>query len=872
MTISLIKESESFPEYNWNFSQPSDETAISKINAIIFSALKFVKSAFEAEALSIYTTLKSIPRSLKVEVLTLTGNLKDFIPMWNLHTLVLRSTYWALNTALSHVEKTSELFKAKISHPSILSNFLPKTVNPDHFLTFSTELDLSKKDPNVKIEDLLTICNQMDPSDAQRCRPKLEIFIDRVKNKTPFLSTPIASDIQKLEQFYEEIQNYILLSISESNRRMKIFQETHGTDPLKYNKEEQKDYRNIQEDRKKIVEDLANAAERCGTAYIQEACQIYTYFYQKDQVNGGFDETFKSILAQSRLEIAQRHIQQISSDAHVQGTYFQNLGAMLAIPGTKNITEQLPTEFDLEGNLEKFFEEYNETFIIKKLHEMYASKQEFREKIWEWAKSRIGDWNKEKYENKKISIQSELAEVLESSLELSDDHYVKVFFTLYRDSSNQQLYDGKVDWNEYLDEFFSQKYVKDKLGSIVKRNLMKSQLRDATDSSESFLPAAILKQIKHNLEWEIWEIEKDHLREFRTEILNFEKSKNLTRILNDNELSIASDTAFRIINGQLNLGEWLKEGLQNARENEFISAAFSAEDLTLSKELTNWILVDSKILFLEQIDLKKSSFLKSVIGNCEARFRNSLTSDEKKLLRSLENPQVESKDLQNKALRWLLRKVFDDDLPWNLSLSEDLMDNDLSLYFSYLYKLTSDKITVVYNKISESIKFQIGNIILEGFVHKIDYFVGKNVYHLTKILPMPILKVNFIANKILNFYCNPYISFIKLIILLIHKFPEIKEIIQALFPQFIYSQPFRQLKNTVSYLYENYGIKFLFDMNLNSLLLLLFPSYINYTYYYDFSERLLNLISSWVPKENFSRNTQEAALKKILKEAAAVGL
>jgi hypothetical protein len=484
-TITFIKEEEGqrIPSFKVNFSSfagnhPSNHERNPSITYKIFT---FIPAIFQSFATNIIKVFKKAHISFKIIVFE-DFNGKFAIPE-NLFVTAFKIARWAFTLLFGIVDLSLSDLSKKFFTKKTLQH--PSELNTSHIRTSRSHIDTSSIDPSVSISDLLTFWDEINFEDrskpgympptsridfktevkAEDLKKHLETFIDNVNKRTPIMGAPPAYDTEKLLAFYEQIEDAIRSSIHTIKSQEQQFYAKNGKDNSGYSEHIKQEYITILENKAKIALDIAKAGIYCGSRYTGEAMETYNYFCSDTHLPiGSLKDTIEDILANKRLEIAKQHILQFMNDnTHSYGTYMSNLGEILALPGMGNIIEHLSTPFNKEKMLQHFFEEYNEDLIIDTIQTKFETSQEFREKIYDWIKEQLGNWNekdplatqriKETIEtciakNSSDSNTSDIDELIEY-LKQKQDELIE-----YLKQKQDELPQLNGNWQEFIDEIF----------------------------------------------------------------------------------------------------------------------------------------------------------------------------------------------------------------------------------------------------------------------------------------------------------------------------------------------------------------------------------------------------------------------------------
>jgi hypothetical protein len=477
--ITFIKKNDHTPSFEVNFATftkscpDTDEKTPSVINKIF----RIIPAIFQSLATNSIKIFRNAPVSFRIIVF---GNIYgEFTLPENLFATAFKITHWVLHLLVGIVDLSlRDLFKKFFPTQTLIG--ASSEINTSHIRTSQSFINIDSIDPNVKINDLLNFWDEINFNDPDgygympptclkannivysepQLRGYLQTFITHVNHRTPFLGTPNAYDTEKLLAFYKQIEDAIKISIDTIKKKEQEFKNKNGTNLALYNREQLKEYNNLLEDKARIALDLAIAGNYCGSRYMGEAMRIYYYICaDTPRPIGSLKDTIEEILAKERLNIANEHILEYSTDTHVFGTYMSMLGKILGLPGTENIIEQLSHQkFDKTAMLKKFFKKYNSDLIIDIIQKKYKSSQDFRDLISDWLKEQSGDWNKvPEAENKtKHDVLKFIQEQRSNSNSSDIDELIN--YLKKKNAQLPQLEDG--GWQSFIEELFIDSHVK----------------------------------------------------------------------------------------------------------------------------------------------------------------------------------------------------------------------------------------------------------------------------------------------------------------------------------------------------------------------------------------------------------------------------
>jgi len=213
--------------------------------------------------------------------------------------------------------------------------------------------------------------------------------------------------------FYQQIEDAVRLSIQKVSEDLTNFRGKNQQAIEAGDEDIIRSYKSLLEDQARLVIDLAISGKHCGARYMGEAMTRYNYLYAESARSDTLQDSLITLLGNKRNTIAQTQIQmhfggqQHGADTHSYAQYMQQMGKLLAIPGTGNIVEHLGGlfRFDSDYYLREFFKEYTESTIGEAVQEKVKSSQHFREQICDWLKGQSGEWRSEDQADPNLLVQ-----------------------------------------------------------------------------------------------------------------------------------------------------------------------------------------------------------------------------------------------------------------------------------------------------------------------------------------------------------------------------------------------------------------------------------------------------------------------------------
>lgn len=459
MEVTLIQH----PVFRVDFSKFSLKTE-KEVETLAQKIIRFVgvliHSAMEGALQTLQHTYSSFVR-LVIDTLKIT----DF------YFGAFKIGYWAFTQGFTFVATTGRLIMKAYSPPkeNYLSQFLGEGINPGHIQVKETKLDASNVPSDVQVKSLLTYFDKIDFRDVDsprymkeenptKLRKRLEAFVENVEGRVARVGTPPAMDTVRLENFYQQIEEAVRLALQKTNDKIQNFLVANPTAETSDDPNIKKQYRNLLEDRSRFVIDLAIAGEFCGARYMAEAMEGYFHICGEGELTGTLEQIIFQILAEKRLKIAKAQIERhYGTDAHVFSKYMQNMGKLLAIPGTENIIEHLSQSFDVELAMTRFFKEYDEACIIETIQEKLRASAIFRGQVTDWFKNNREGWAPVGSKSSQVYI-AEIQRVINEEMRLSEELTKKLGVIdqiLAIPDATQDYPSPTLPWEEFVQELFT---------------------------------------------------------------------------------------------------------------------------------------------------------------------------------------------------------------------------------------------------------------------------------------------------------------------------------------------------------------------------------------------------------------------------------
>lgn len=412
----------------------------------------------------------------------------------DIYLMAFKVAFWVFGLAYTFVTSAVRMVAKDYLPESsyALLRFLPEGIHVKHFQVLERSLDVTGVPQSIQIDNLQELFEAIefdDPSKHEYCQPSffaadgkqhtkqdleegLEAFIKNVKSRTPLIGTPPAHDMVRLEKFYQQIENAVRLCLHKTAQDLATFKQAHGAALQSGDAEAIKLYKNIFEDRARLVVDLAIAGKHCGARYMGEAMKKYYYFYSESQSNDTLEGTLIALLGQKRQEIAEREVQKhfgqggSGVDTHSYALYMEKMGGLLAIPGTENVIEHLGQfmPFDRDHYLREFFKQYDEQTIMEAVQDRVKKSGTFREQIFDWLKGQVGEWVPEDpilEEDAMLKLQQIIDE--DSEVTPLQQETIVSFGELLKHLAEKgiPLPSNEEGWLDFIDNLFAEQETKD---------------------------------------------------------------------------------------------------------------------------------------------------------------------------------------------------------------------------------------------------------------------------------------------------------------------------------------------------------------------------------------------------------------------------
>ena len=448
-TVPLIQHSQSAHAYNINFKkylQTEEASPDVDLSQRVYDAVKslfhFIGVVFHATLNSAYATIRDSPSSFRHLVLSSYGITDLYIAGFKVAFWVFGLGYTFVATASRTVAK--EYFPENREE---LRRHMPEGMDLRHIQATDVTLDASGVPEVIQVNNLLALFEEIEFEDASKpeyipstfykedekaytrgdLQRSLNTFVTNVNERTAFMGTPPVYDRIKLLAFYQQIEDAVRLSIQKVSEDLTTFREKNQVAIDAGEEGIIKEYKNLLEDQARLVIDLAISGKHCGARYMGETMTRYNYLYSESAHSDTLADSLITLLGARRNAVAHAQIQRrfggqaLGPDTHSYAQYMQQMGRVLAIPGTENIVEHLGgyVPFDRDYYLEEFFKEYTEDDIEKAVQEKVKSSQHFREQIYDWLKAQSAEWSPEGQDNVATSKEKQLQDIIDGGVETS---------------------------------------------------------------------------------------------------------------------------------------------------------------------------------------------------------------------------------------------------------------------------------------------------------------------------------------------------------------------------------------------------------------------------------------------------------------------
>lgn len=653
-----------YPNYTVYFDVRQNNkktTTLEKVQACAQHSFQLLGIFFVSSKDALFRTLGSAGISFKYTVLGYYGSWSRIRFPENAHLIVFKIVFWVASMGWGIIATTSRLFleRASTGHSLFLEQFASDEIDVAHIKTEESSLDASNVPSDIQVDTLLELFNAINFTDRnapgymaetarqegdktfiqEELRVNINNFIHRVNTREAFIGTPPAHDVPRLMDFYQQIEDAVRLSIHKARENVIDFEgkNKNASGSFSYDElaeDKKQEYKNLLQTQARVALDLAIAGKHCGARYMGEALDVYYSVYNKEGISNDKDlqGTLIEILAKKREEIAKEEARKLglgnatSDTTHQFAKYMGNMGRLLGIPGTKNIIEHLSKSIDTYKLLDDFFRKYTVDTIINTVQEKVKTSQGFREKITDWIKDQIKDWNHEKYEDID-GIVKKIEDIRNKPLEKTPlSSNFQIFQDLLIHLKDKKIVLPKLEegWDSFLEEFFALPETKGKLETIFpfeesKENQMQYRIRVLhlvnsikVNCSEFALGSELFQELQKKIS--SGDFTPIPERRYLPRFIEKQKIQEMKSVLP----LVENDTLLRLLKDEIDLLECIQNYQEQVRRGDFFSflgfeevlekiMLAPPEDLMGTKNLTDaenrayqrlieWILVSQKIL------------------------------------------------------------------------------------------------------------------------------------------------------------------------------------------------------------------------------------------------------------------------------------
>lgn len=407
------------------------------------------KSLFHFIGVVFYATLDSACSTMRHSVSSFRHLVFSSYGITDFYLAAFKVAFWVFGLGYTFVATASRTVIKEYfpENPEQLRRFMPEGMDPHHIQSTEVTLDVSGVPEEIQVRNLLALFEEIEFEDASRpeyippsfhgengrvytreeLQESLNTFVTYVNERRAFLGTPPAYDTIKLMAFYQQIEDAVRLSIQKVSEDLTNFREKNQQAIEAGDEDTIGSYKSLLEDQARLVIDLAISGKHCGARYMGEAMTRYNYLYAESSRSDTLQDSLITLLGDKRNTIAQAQIQmhfggqRQGADTHSYAQYMQQMGRLLAIPGTGNIVEHLGGlfRFDSDYYLREFFQEYTESTIGEAVQEKVKSSQHFREQICDWLKGQSGEWRPEDQKDPVLLVEQLQAVIDEGIVDTS---------------------------------------------------------------------------------------------------------------------------------------------------------------------------------------------------------------------------------------------------------------------------------------------------------------------------------------------------------------------------------------------------------------------------------------------------------------------
>lgn len=487
MRAPLIRHENAEHAYQINFAEYLPQVEVVPDVDLSQRVYDTVKSLFHFIGVVFHATLNSACATVRHSASSFRHLVFSSYGITDLYLAAFKVAFWVFGLGYTFVATASRTVIKEYfpENPEHLRRYMSEGMDPRHIQATDVTLDASEVPETIQVRNLTTLFQEIEFEDASKpeyippsfhgengrvytreeLQESLNTFVTSVNERRAFLGTPPAYDTIKLMAFYQQIEDAVRLSIQKVSEDLTTFREKNQVAIDAREEGIIKAYKNLLEDQARLVIDLAISGKHCGARYMGEAMTRYNYLYAESARSDTLQDSLITLLGDKRNAVAHAQIQMHfggrhgGADTHSYAQYMQQMGRLLAIPGTGNIVEHLAGfyRFDTDHYLEEFFKEYNEVAIREAVQEKVKSSQHFREQICDWLKGQSGEWRPEDQKDPALLVQ-QLQEVIDGGVDTSQiEGLIRSFEELLTTLKEKgaELPPLGHDWKDFIDELMA---------------------------------------------------------------------------------------------------------------------------------------------------------------------------------------------------------------------------------------------------------------------------------------------------------------------------------------------------------------------------------------------------------------------------------
>lgn len=448
MIVPLIRHENRQHAYDINFGEFIPQAEVIPDIDLSQRVYDVAKSLFHFIGVVFHATLDSACATIRHSVSSFRHLVFSSYGITDFYLAAFKVAFWVFGLGYTFVATASRTVIKEYfpENPEYLRPFMSEGMDPRHIQSTEVMLDASEVPEAIQVNNLLALFEEIEFEDASKpeyippsfhgengraytreeLQESLNNFVTYVNERRAFEGTPPAYDTIKLMAFYQQIEDAVRLSIQKVSEDLTDFREKNHQAIEDGDEDTIRGYKSLLEDQARLVIDLAISGKYCGARYMGEAMTRYNYLYDESSRSDTLQDALITLLGDKRNTIAQGQIQihfggqRQGASAHSYAQYMQQMGKLLAIPGTGNIVEPQRGffRFDADHYLQEFFKEYTETAINEAIQEKVKSSQHFREQICDWLKGQSGQWKPEGQDDP-VLLESQLQAVIEGGVDTS---------------------------------------------------------------------------------------------------------------------------------------------------------------------------------------------------------------------------------------------------------------------------------------------------------------------------------------------------------------------------------------------------------------------------------------------------------------------